>query len=103
MDAPVVAQPVAVVPPPAELVVEAVLVVRPLRRRAEPQVVIDARRRFAVSRVADFLRLAAVGDPRVAERDIAELAVLDIFDGVLEMLAAPLLRADLHHALVSPN
>ena len=102
VDAPIVAQAVAIVPEPAELVVEAVPVERPLGRRSEPQVVVDARRRIVLSGglPAPSGGVWLVIQVRHSE-DVAQLARLDEVDGILEMLAAALLGADLHYAFVA--
>ena len=80
------------------LVVEAVRIERPLRGRAEPETVIDARGHRPVRLVADRRPVPADIRPRV--RHLAELAGLDELVGALVNRAASPLRADLDDAVV---
>src|SRR5262249_49624873 len=71
----------AVVPVPVPVVVEAIRVERPLRRRPQPQVVIDAGWHGTVLLVADARTVA--GNPGADERPLAELARADELGGAL--------------------
>src|SRR5262249_52109592 len=62
----------AVVPEPVPVVMEAIRVKRPLRRRTEPEIVIDARGHGSVLLTADGLPVA--GNPAAGKRHLAELA-----------------------------
>ena len=113
---------VAVVPVPVPVVVEAIAVERPLRRRAEPQVVIDLRQvggvvgRLRRGRHATELVLFAGSHRTIgiladagarleaqAPRhvDLPEPAILDVLDGLPHGWAAAVHRADLDHLAVA--
>src|SRR5262249_21009795 len=65
----------AVIPEPVPMIMKAIRIERPLRRRAEPEIIIDAGRNWSVCLVADAGAVA--GDPRPRERHLAELAGAD--------------------------
>src|SRR5262249_37071788 len=88
----------AVVPVPVPLVVEAVGVERPQRRRAGPQVVIDSFRDRGVGLVADARAVA--GDPGAGHRHLAQAAALDELARATDVGGAAALGADLHDAVV---
>src|SRR5262245_21033201 len=87
-----------VIPEPVPVVMKAILVERPLRRRPKPEIVIDAVGNRAVRLVADGFAVAA--DPASGKRNFAELARLDEFAGAGDMSGATPLCPHLHHALV---
>src|SRR5581483_11720759 len=89
---------VAVVPEETPVVMEAVGIERALRRGAQPDVVVDARRRIAIRRTPDGR--AHLVDPGLDLANLAELAGRNVIDGIAEMLAAAPLCADLEHAIV---
>ena len=94
--------PAGIVPEPAEMVDRAVQVVRPLRRRTEPHVVIQLGRRRSVGRIAETRRDV----PKVARLDRYQFpnpAGANQLAGPLIMGPGTLLRADLDHSLVSPR
>ena len=112
---------VAVIPVPVPVVMESVAVERPLRRRTEPQVVVDLRQvggvvgrldagRHATEFVLFSGRHRTVGvfaDARArleaqASRhvDLPEPAILDVLDGLLHGRTAAVHRADLDHLAI---
>src|SRR5689334_18525669 len=70
----------------------------PLRRRAKPNIVIDARRRRFVRGLADAG--AHLAHPGLDQADFAQLPGSHILDGAAKMLAAAALGSDLHDPLV---
>ncbi len=93
-----------VVVEPAKRAVKTSPVERTLGSRAEPAIVVDALRSLAAIRrfaapVGRFV--AKIPGPRQA--DLAKLTVLHQLDGLLEVLARPLLRTDLADPLVAPG
>ena len=83
------------VPEPAEMIDAAIGVVRPLRRRAEPQVPVEFGWRGPVGRIAEPGAQVAAEDDLDA-RDLADLPGADRLAGALGVFAGPRLRADLH-------
>src|SRR5262245_24937999 len=90
--------PAGVVPEEAEQVVDVLGVVRLLRRGAEPEVVVQLRRRVAVGhgRAGEV----DAGDADLDGGDLAELAVADQLAGLAELLGGALLAAGLDDAVV---
>ena len=89
-----------VIPEPAEMVQRAMRIVGTLGRGAQPHVVIEIRRRRAIRRVAESGHHIAVG-AHVRAQQLAEIARLHQFAGLLIMRSGALLGAHLHDALVA--
>src|SRR5262249_40627158 len=88
----------AVIPVPVPVVVEPIRVERSLRRRPQPQVIVNARRHGGILLVADGLALA--GDPGADERHLAKFARTDKLGSAQDVRSAAALRPGLDDALV---
>src|SRR6188472_2342847 len=91
----------AVVPPEAEVVVDAVLVVWPLRRWPEPEVVVELGRRIAVGR--HFLGIVRTWNADQHRLQLANASATNQLASAVEAGVAALLRAGLHDSLVCPR
>src|SRR5205085_12109208 len=83
MDAEIGQLPTRIVVEPAKAVEGPVLVVAHLRRRAEPGVPVDARRRLAVGRVADALGPLVLDVEAARHGDLADAAAANEFGRLL--------------------
>src|SRR6185312_14571428 len=83
----------AEVVPPAPDAMQQVRAIGRLRRRAEPQIEIELRRRLAGRRLAD--RVAALAVPGLGDQHVADFAAEHPIDPLAHALGAAALRADL--------
>ncbi len=100
VDAPIGHQAAGVIPEPAEVEMETVLIERMFGRGAEPEIIIHRRRRRGVGRVPHPAKPIQV-NPTAHQTDFAELARLDKFDRFFKMLATAPLGAHLDNALMA--
>ena len=96
MHAPIAHHAAGIVEIPAEEKVKPGRVERAKRRRAQPALVVNRRRRSGVRNLAHAHGADVLVVPGLNPEDLAELARADDLDGLLEMRRRALLRADSH-------